>query len=570
MKRVLAVLVGLVLLAIVVVIGGLLLLNPDRFRPQLQATLGDALGRPVRLGTLHVAVFDGSLKADDIRIADDQAFGSEPFVTAHSLSLGVRLWPLLIHRQLRITSLTLEQPQVILKQNPDGSWNFASFGAARPQTPGKAASTASTDPSAVPDFSVDRLSIHDGRIDLRRAAGDTRRYSAVQLSAQHVGIGAAFPLSMSAALAGGGTLQLDGTLGPWTSGDALRTPVNLHLVMHGLDLVATGLMSHGDDVGGVLDIDTRIQSDKGILSAKGKIDAHRLQLVAAGSPSSQPVTIAYQIEYDLGSGRGLFTQTTLGSGHAQLALQGSFDNRPKVMQLNLQLSGKQLPVNDLQPLLPAFGVVLPKDSRLSGGRIGVGLTLRGPLDALVISGPVTLDDSRLVGYSLGGNLGSVLSLAGIQAPRDTVIKHLQAALRMDPGGLAANPFSATVASLGDVSGRGSMATNGRLDARMLVKLDSSITGSAQSGKGLAGLLGDSKTGRLLGGVLIGVNSSGVGVRVSGTASEPRFKVDPAVARLLKSGLSNGQQPAIRPTSARKTGKSSRKNALQDLLKGVLK
>ena len=76
--------------------------------------------------------------------------------------------------------------------------------------------------------------------------------------------------------------------------------------------------------------------------------------------------------------------------------------------------GKALPVDDLQPLLPVFGVVLPKDSRLSGGSVGVDLRARGPLDALVISGPVTLDDSRLAGYSLGSKLGGVLSLSAAE------------------------------------------------------------------------------------------------------------------------------------------------------------
>lgn len=566
MKRVLMVLLALVALLIVVGVTALLTINPDRFRPQLQATLSESLGRPVTLGKLQVAVMDGSLRADDIQIGDDPAFGKEPFVSAHSVSLGLRLWPLLMDRQLRITSLTLDRPRVRLQQNAAGDWNFASFGAASSQAPEPAGTTASTPGASAASFSVDLLRIHDGRIDLRRATGATRSYSAVELTARQVGTSAAFPISMSAALAGGGTLKLDGSVGPWSAGDAIRTPLDLHLVVHGLDLVAAGLMSPSDGVGGVLDIDTQLNAAKGRLTAQGKIQAKKLQLVAAGSPAPQMLTMAYQVDYDLGTSRGQFKQTTLGSGQAQLALRGSFDDRPKAMQLNLILSGKQLPVDDLQPLLPAFGVVLPKNSRLSGGRLGVDLSLSGPLDALVITGPVTLDDSRLVGYSLGGNLGSVLSLAGIQAPKDTVIKHAQATVRMDPSGLAANPFSATITGLGDVSGKGRMATSGALDARMLVKLDASLTGSGSSGKGLGGLLGNSRAGRLLGGVIGGTSSSGVGVRISGTASAPQFKVDPAAAAsLLEAGLSNRQPPAKSTTPT----KPSKSDSLKDVLRSVL-
>lgn len=145
------------------------------------------------------------------------------------------------------------------------------------------------------------------------------------------------------------------------------------------------------------------------MQSKGVIEARQLQLVAAGSPSPRPVRIDYQASYQLSSGTGKIDNTRLGSGAAKLAVSGSFDNHPKIMQLDLRIRGKDLPVDDLQPLLPAFGVVLPKDSHLSGGSLGVNLRARGPLDKLVISGPVTLDNSRLAGFSLGSKLGGALS-----------------------------------------------------------------------------------------------------------------------------------------------------------------
>src|SRR3546814_3208287 len=92
---------------------------------------------------------------------------------------------------------------------------------------------------------------------------------------------------MSAAMAGGGSLQLDGKLGPWNAGNAVLTPLDAHLVMRGLDLVGAGLMSRAAGVGGVLDVDARLGSAKGVLTSKGGIDARKLKLVAAGSPRSE-------------------------------------------------------------------------------------------------------------------------------------------------------------------------------------------------------------------------------------------------------------------------------------------
>ncbi|MEO9080255.1 MAG: AsmA family protein, partial [Rhodanobacter sp.] len=157
MKRLL--IVPIVLLLVVVMgAGALLLVDANHFRPQVQATLSQALGREVTLGKLHVSVWSGSLNGDDIRISDDPAFGKQPFISAQSLQLGVRLWPLVLHRELQITSLTLDHPVVRLLQSRDGSWNFATFGgeAEQPATP---MTGASQTPMA---FSIDKLRIKDG------------------------------------------------------------------------------------------------------------------------------------------------------------------------------------------------------------------------------------------------------------------------------------------------------------------------------------------------------------------------------------------------------------------------
>src|SRR5574337_520792 len=153
MKRLLLGLLGLVLLVLIVAGGALLLVDANHFRPQIQASLGQALGREVTLGQLHVSIWSGSLDADEIRIGDDPAFGDKAFISAQSLQLGVQLWPLLLHRQLHVTSLTLDQPSVRLVQNRAGRWNFASFGEATVAAPSAAS------PGEPLAFSVDKLRI---------------------------------------------------------------------------------------------------------------------------------------------------------------------------------------------------------------------------------------------------------------------------------------------------------------------------------------------------------------------------------------------------------------------------
>src|SRR5690348_18069798 len=100
MKRLLVGLIVLVLALVVLGAAALLLVDVNHFRPQIQASLGKALGREVTIGKLHIALWTGSLDADRIRIGEDPAFGKQPFVSARSLDLGVELWPLLLHREL--------------------------------------------------------------------------------------------------------------------------------------------------------------------------------------------------------------------------------------------------------------------------------------------------------------------------------------------------------------------------------------------------------------------------------------------------------------------------------------
>jgi AsmA protein len=563
MKRVLmGLLVGL-LGILVLGAGALVLVDADQFRPQVQRSLSRVLGRPVTVGKLHVALRSGELAAGDIRIGDDPAFASQPFVTARSLHIGVHLWSLLAHRQLRITSLTLEQPDVRLLQDRSGGWNFATLGARR--------AAANAPDGSAPAFTMDRLRITNGSVTLHRAAGGTSVYGKVFLSADHVGA-AGFPFSMTAAMADQATLKLDGKLGRWNAGNAAATPLDAHLRVHGLDLVRAGLMG-GDGVGGGLDLDARVHFAGGELRSQGHLDLWDLQLVAAGSPARLPVRIDYHARYRAGEGKVHIEDTTLGSQTARLSVEGSVDIRSKLMQLDLRVAGTRLPVDDLQPLLPAFGVVLPTNSRLSGGTATVDLAVRGPLDALVIRGPVALDDTRLAGYSLDSELGGMLALAGIKAPKDTTIRHADARLVISPSGIQADPVRAEIAGLGSLAGSGSMAVDHKLFFRMRVKLDKALADRALGGKGSTGERGSTAGAGLLDGVLRRSTDQGIRLLITGTASSPSFLPDPnGVAGLIKGGAGGAIGNAVgAPRGAAVPVDPSllRKKQVLDALRGAL-
>ncbi|HET9031759.1 MAG TPA: DUF748 domain-containing protein [Dokdonella sp.] len=557
MKRLIYGMLIVVFGIVAIAAGGLLLVDADHFRGQLETTLSKSIGREVALGKLHASLWTGSLNADDVRIGDDPAFGKQAFVTAKSIRLGVRLWPLIARQEAHVTSLTLESPVVSLRQKSSGVWNFSSL-AGDDET--RDASTGTN--SSTTEISVDTLRVTNGRIEVERSNGKQRSYDQLELSASHLRKAATFPFSASARIAGGGSLDLHGDAGPWDAGNAVLTPINAQLQLHDVDLVAAGFLSGTDDTGGAIDANVQIRSQGGVLHSGGKISVRRLKLMAAGSPATQPLRIDLKTNYQLPARNGRIDEMTIASGAAVLAVSGKFDNKKNIMRLDLHASGQQLPVDDVQDLLPAFGVVLPENSKLSGGSLGINLNAKGALDALVISGAVSLDNSLLKGFSLGSKLGTALSLAGIRAPRDTMIRHADAVISMRTDGVTIDPLEAEIAELGDIVLRGRMAADDSLNFRMRVKLDDALTNGINR-----------RGGELLGNLLRGSPQNGIGVRISGTVDKPRLKVDPdAILGLLGAGLNPSEDNNSTPTADKERRDKPRRteDVLKDLLRDALK
>ena len=129
MKRLLVIsgiIVGVLLLVIIAVP---LFINVDSFRPDLEKKLSAALNRQVHIGKLDASLLSGGASASDITIADDPAFNKGPFLKAASVKVGVQLMPLIFSKQLKVTSLTIQKPDITLLKNAAGKWNYSTLGA---------------------------------------------------------------------------------------------------------------------------------------------------------------------------------------------------------------------------------------------------------------------------------------------------------------------------------------------------------------------------------------------------------------------------------------------------------
>lgn len=505
MKRFLiitGIVVGVIILAILIVP---LFINVDSFRPDVEKKLSDALGRQVKIGKIQASLFSGGAQADDISISDDPAFSKSPFLQASSLQIGLELMPLIFSHQLKIDSFTINKPDIILLKNGAGKWNYSSLG--------NSSSAEKTKPSsnsgAVPDFSVGKFQIQDGKIRVAevgpRGIGREHAYQNVNLLAHNISAHSVIPFVLSAAIPGGGSLEVQGQAGPLDAQDSAKTPLDTKVTLEHADLAASGLFDPASGPGGIVDFDGTVKSDGHHVVSDGKAKGSNLRLVKGGAPAHQPVSLDYHSDSSLDS-QVTNLKADVHTGNSTAVASGTLSARGEDTLAHLNIVGKNMAVNDIEGLLPAFGMNLPSGASLQGGTINTNLNAEGPLDNLVITGPVNVSGTHLTGFNLSSKLAVIAAFTGIKPSNDTLIQTLSSALRVSPEGVHADNILLDVPSIGQLTGNGIISSNQALNFKMLLKL-----------AGGGGLLGQ------LTNVSAGVQNKGIPFLITGTSSDPEFK-----------------------------------------------
>ncbi len=502
MKTVLKVVGIVVALLIVVAIALPFLVNVNSFRPQIESNLSSALGRPVKVGNLSLSIFSGSVEANQLSIADDPKFSSAPFIQAKSLQVGVELMPLIFSKQLNVTHLTIEHPEIALLRDRDGVWNFSSLGNQAAQ-PAKAAETPASAPANV---HVAKLDITDGTISLGSISGKRKPvvYDKVNITMRDFSFNSAFPVVASARLPGGGSLKIDGNAGPINSTDTSLTPVQAKLSLNKLDLAQSALVDQELGVAGSADFDGTLTSDGHVAKANGTLKATSLKLVPKGSPATVPVQVVFAVEHDLKNVSGKVVQGDVSIGKALAKLTGTYDMHGETTSIHTKLNGEAMPVDDLEAMLPALGVVLPTGSKLKGGTLSVELDSAGPLDKLVSTGWVKMSNAALANFNLGSKLSAVYALTGKQAGNDTTIENLSSDVRYAPEGTRLDKINLVIPSLGTVTGAGTVSPSNALNFKMLANLAGVGAGVTKA---------------------VGMGAGGIPITVGGTTSNPTFMPD---------------------------------------------
>ena len=482
-----------------------LFINVNHFRPEIESNVSAALGRNVTLGDLSLSILSGSVEANQLAVADDPKFSNTPFMQAKSLKVGVELIPLIFAKQINVTHLVIDHPQIALLRTRDGVWNFSSLGA---HAGDAAKAPAKTGGSSSPqNLSVDKLEISDGTISVGSVPPHRAPivYDNVNVSVKNFSFTSQFPVNVSVELPGGGSLKLDATAGPINPTDAALTPLQGTVKLKKLDLSRSALVNPETGIAGSADFDGTVNSDGQVAKATGTVKASGLKLVPKGSPSPQTVQVVFAVDHDLQKETGQLTQGDVTVGKANMKLSGTYDMHGEETSVHMKLTGQSMPVDYLEALLPALGVTLPTGSKLKNGTLNMDFDAVGPVDKIVATGTVRMTNAKLEGFNLTSKLSAIPGLGGKSTGNDTDIENLSSNVHYAPDGIRLDQINVVIPSIGTVTGAGTVSPNKELDFKMVANLSGAVGGGLTR--------------------VAGLGSGGIPVKVGGTTSSPTFMPD---------------------------------------------
>ena len=200
-------------------------------------------------------------------------------------------------------------------------------------------------------------------------------------------------------------------------------------------------------------------------------------------------------------------------------LSGTYQLQSENPLLNLKITGQNLPIARLQAFMTATGIKLPNGAILKGGTLDIVLMLSGLANALIITGPIELNNTRVVGFDLGSRIRGIAALSGIKTGDTTSIEKLQMNLRITKAGTQVDKIYARIPAMGEITGSGTVSITSDLDFALTAR----VTAAQGIGKIGVGLL--TKLNGSAGSGESGVRVKGVPMLVTGTANEPIITAD---------------------------------------------
>ncbi len=463
------------------------LIDVDKFRPTLESGASHALGRKVTFGQLRLALLRGKLIANDIEVADNPAFSKSNFLSAKSVEIGVSLMPLIFSRQLQVTGVIIEHPEITVLRAADGTFNFSNLGGSSTEDLNQAG-------SALQAVSVKKLILRHGKLieGLTGSARAPRVYDDFSVEVSNFSSNSSFPFKMTTKLPGGGNAVLSGTAGPINASNVAGTPFEAAVKATGTNIASYGFIDTASGIAGQASADETIKSDGTTQTVSGTLKATGMKLSSGGIPSPRDISIKHRIEMNLQQQSAKIAQADLSIGGAVFHVTGTVQKLLDERALNCELNASDVPMDDVQTLLGALNIKLPMGSHLQGGSMTTKLSITGNEASPALSGSVQVANSKLAGFNLGSQLGAAAGFAGKAASSpDTLFSSFSFDLNATRAGFQLNNIRMQIPDVGEATGSGTMSPDRVVDLKLTAYPSSGMAGTmtkmAASGGGSKGV-----------------------------------------------------------------------------------
>lgn len=386
--------------AVVLVVVAVPQFTLPRARTSILRALNHNLGRPVSADAVHLRLLPlPGVELDNVRLADDPAFGWESMVIADDAVATVRLRSLLRGR-LVFSRLRLDQASINLVRNRAGRWNIAAL----LQRGGQPGGAGGSRPAASPASRFPYIEWSDSRINFKLDQVKTRFYlDQVQGSLARESGGwrlqARFePQRTDLRLTNTGEVRLDGR---WRTDGGLgfrAAPFAVAVRLENSYLAGSSALLAGHDAGvhGIVAAQMQVAGTSQAFQLQGTVEAQSLRRWDLLPP---PATVAVAVAATYFPGQDRLELDGVGDpGFQHGRLHGEIRNLFAQPSADLSLELHQLAASHLLPLVMALKAHLPAGLQAAGTADGAAQWVwhdgRGQGSGEISLGGLRLDDGQ--------------------------------------------------------------------------------------------------------------------------------------------------------------------------------
>lgn len=512
MKWALIAVAAVVVLIVVVLVAVPYLVDTPRVQGMIASQASAALGRPVKFSAVSVRALPlPSVVLRDLEVAEDPAFGQEPFLRLETGQLRLKLGPLL-RGQVEFGELVLRRPVITVVQNAEGRLNVATLGA----SPSKPAGPSPKDTSPAPASAPMALPASSVRIDegtlvyvMQGAGAAATRYQVEALDLRLAGTPSEVTFRGDGRLVPGQialTLK-DGAIA--LDGKALTSaPLRGTLALDGRDIRELVAAAAGPTpaVSGGLRGSLALGGTVGSPTAAGDVELSKLTVTQTNPGCPEPKTrsltlpsVTVPLRYKESQVSGRPVTTSLGGGAVTANLVVTLDDGARVQLSDLAM--KAVPVETVLVDFLCQGYAVTGPMQLTGG---LSFQAADLLNTLSGPGTVKIGPGKVVGPQALALVSTVVRVGGAAS----------ALLGADVPDLGNEPLN-----YDSITGTYQL-TNGVLTTRDLRMTSRAIQIRAAGDYGLA-------TGRVNMDVTVEHRRGQLQAKITGDAASPSVRVNPA-------------------------------------------